>query len=78
MWFEVTKDFGHRRVGEVIELKEDSQFQLLVDAGMLKETEAPQPTEVKEVDPNSAYTTDMEINDDVNDAKAKPGRKPKQ
>lgn len=52
MWFKVTKPFAKLKVGDVIELKEDSQYPILVSKGWIEETEAPK-VEVKEVDPNS-------------------------
>lgn len=78
MWFKVTKDFGHRRVGEVIELKEDSQHKSLVDAGKLEETEAPQLS-VKEPDINSSYSTESIsiVSNIIEQPKAKPGPKKK-
>lgn len=41
MWFEALKKFGHLKEGDKFELKEDSQHKILVDKGLIKESEAP-------------------------------------
>lgn len=73
MWFKVLKPFAHALEGELMELKENSQYKTLVDAKLIAETEAP----VKEVNPviDNAYSTDAILNQDE---KAKAGRPKKE
>lgn len=80
MWFKVLKPFAKAKVDDVIELKEDSQYPILVEKGLIEETEAP-IVEVKEVDPNSVNSVSGIIDESntVIDNKVtnKPGPKPK-
>lgn len=90
MWYKVKKDFGIRKAGQVIQLKDEGNYKSLVDAGHLEETEAPK-SEVKPIDENSIYSVGTVVDFDKVDPNAvineqiveqpepkKPGRKPKE
>lgn len=67
MWFKVLKPFGKLKVGELIELKEDSQHPILVEKGLIEESEAPKVETPEAV--AGAYSTETII-------ETKPAEKP--
>lgn len=67
MWFKVLKTFGHHKVGDLIELKEDGQHEILADKGLVKESKAP-AVEKEEAAKPDTYSTESILKTDVKEA----------